>query len=164
MVYNLSLQYLQNTEDAEDVTQEVFIRVYENMRRFSSSNSALRTWIFRITINASLDLLRTKRTKKRNGIISNLFCKRNNEPLFDQACYHHAGIVLEEKEAISRALSAIQELPRKQRAAIILARVEEKTQKEISEIMDISIKAVESLMHRAKSALKTKLELLEEEI
>ena len=62
MVYNLALSFLQNTEDAEDITQEVFIEVYNSFYKFKG-NSTISTWIYRITVNKALDFIRKKKRK-----------------------------------------------------------------------------------------------------
>ena len=62
-VYNTAAGFLTNVNDAEDVTQEVFIQVFKSIKHFKE-NSKLSTWIYRITVTKSLDLLRKKKTKK----------------------------------------------------------------------------------------------------
>jgi RNA polymerase sigma-70 factor (ECF subfamily) len=74
MVYNLALQYTQNIEDAEEVAQDVFVSIYNSIDKFQA-NSKLSTWIYRITINKSLDFIKAKKTKKRFAFITNLFLK-----------------------------------------------------------------------------------------
>ena len=61
-VYNLALRYVQQIEDAEEITQDVFVKVYEQMDQFKGQ-SQLKTWIYRITVNTSLDFLKSKRFK-----------------------------------------------------------------------------------------------------
>ena len=61
MVYNLALQYTQNIEDAEEVTQDVFINIHEKIDSFRGEAS-LKTWIYRLTINKSLDYLKANLT------------------------------------------------------------------------------------------------------
>jgi RNA polymerase sigma-70 factor (ECF subfamily) len=63
MVYNLALQYTQNTEDAEEITQDVFVKISQKMDGFKNESS-LKTWIYRIAINTSLDFLKHKNSKK----------------------------------------------------------------------------------------------------
>lgn len=71
--------------------------------------------------------------------------------------FNHPGIQLEQKEATERILIEIQKLPEKQQTAIILKSIEGLSQKEIAEIMDLSEKAVESLLSRARAKLKLNL-------
>ena len=59
LVYNVALHYLQNVEDAEEITQDVFVQVHNSLDSFKE-NSSLKTWIYRITINKSLDFIKHK--------------------------------------------------------------------------------------------------------
>ena len=61
LVYNLSLHYLHNTEDAQEATQDVFVKIYNKIEGFNNKSS-LKTWIYRITINHSLDVIKSKTT------------------------------------------------------------------------------------------------------
>jgi RNA polymerase sigma-70 factor (ECF subfamily) len=157
MVYNLALQYVQNVQDAEDITQEVFVKLYQNLQHFNADTASLKTWIYRITINQSLDFIKSKRAKKRFGFITALFNNYNNEPIADVVNFNHPGVAVEDKEALQQVFGFINALPKNQRTAFILARLEDKSQKEIGEIMNLSTKAVESLLQRAKQSLQKKL-------
>ena len=64
LVYNVALNYLQNIEDAEEITQDVFLQLYQSLDKFKN-NSSLKTWIYRITINKSLDFIKHKNSVKR---------------------------------------------------------------------------------------------------
>jgi RNA polymerase sigma-70 factor (ECF subfamily) len=64
MVYNVGLHYLQNIEDAEEITQDVFIQIHGSLGTFNEKSS-LKTWIYRIAINKSLDFLKHKKSAKR---------------------------------------------------------------------------------------------------
>lgn len=156
MVFETSLRFVQNTEDAEDITQEVFVRVYEHLRKFTSESAALRTWIYKITINTSLDVVRAKRRKKRYGNVLNISSDENDKPPLEPSHNQNPYTMLEEKEVAGIALSALKDLPCKQRVAILMSRLDQKSYKEISEKLDISIKAVESLIQRARITLITK--------
>jgi RNA polymerase sigma-70 factor, ECF subfamily len=154
LVFNVCLHYVLNREDAQDVTQEVFVKIYHHLHQYNPETALLKTWIYRIAINQSLDFLKAKRTKKRFGFISSLFHPDSNEPIQDVA---HPGVALEDKESLEELLLIIQSLPEKQKTAIILTKVEDRPQKEVAEIMDINVKAVESLLQRAKQAIEKKL-------
>ncbi len=157
MVYNLALQYVQNVQDAEDITQEVFVKLYQNLHHFNADAASLKTWIYRIAINQSLDFIKAKKAKKRFGFITSLFKSESNEPVEEIANFNHPGVASEDKEALQEVFGFINELPKNQRTAFILARLEDKSQKEIVEIMNMTIKAVESLLQRAKQSLQKKL-------
>jgi RNA polymerase sigma factor (sigma-70 family) len=157
MVYNLALQYVQNVQDAEDITQEVFVKLHQNLHLFDAETATLKTWIYRITINQSLDFIKSKKAKKRFGFITALFSGDNNEPLAGITNFNHPGVAAEDKEALQHIFRLINSLPDNQRTAFILARLEDKSQKEIAEIMNLTTKAVESLLQRAKQSLQKKL-------
>jgi len=86
-----------------------------------------------------------------------LFSKDSGEPLHDKPNFEHPGIQLEQKERSRYLFQAIDTLPENQKTVFVLAHIEELPQKEIAEIMNISVKAVESLLQRAKGNLRKKL-------
>ena len=156
MVYNLALQYVQNAEDAEDITQEVFVTIHQSLHSFKHESS-VSTWIYRIAINKSLDFIKSKNRKKRFGLIRSFFNKDNEYISYDFPHFNHPGVQLEDKEALSMLFKHINELPENQKTALILHKIEQKTQAEVAEIMNLSAKAVESLIQRAKANLSQKL-------
>jgi RNA polymerase sigma-70 factor (ECF subfamily) len=157
LVYNLALNYTQHAEDAQDITQEVFVKIYRNYQKHDPETASLKTWIYQITINHCLDFIRSKKSKKRFGFISSLFKGDSNEPVVDAADFNHPGIAAEDKEELQQLLLLINELPGSQKTALILVKIENRTQKEVAEIMNTSVKAVESLLQRAKQTLAKKL-------
>ena len=157
LVYNLCLQYVLNAEDAQDITQEVFVKVYQHYHQYNPAAASLKTWIYRITINQCLDFLKARKTKKRFGLISSLFKQESNEPVDSAAHFNHPGIESENKEALQNLLQIIQYLPENQKTAIILSKIDDRPQKEVAEIMNTSVKAVESLLQRAKQTIQKKL-------
>lgn len=161
MVYNLALSFLQNTEDAEDITQEVFIEVYNSFYKFNG-NSTISTWIYRITVNKALDFIRKKKRKKRFSIINRLFATEEFDIESNQiAHFDHPGVLMEQKENARLIFKLIDELKENQKTAFILFHLEDLSQKQIAEIMGISTKAVELLVRRAKLKLKEKLGKIE---
>jgi len=157
LVYNLALNYLQNPEDAQDITQEVFVKIYQHFEKHDPATASFKTWIYRITINQCLDLIRSKKAKKRFGFITSLFQKDSGEPVHEAIHFDHPGIATEDKEELQQLFSAINELPESQKTALILTRIEDRPQKEAAEIMNTSVKAVESLLQRAKQTLAKRL-------
>ncbi len=157
LVYNLCLQYVLNAEDAQDITQEVFVKVYQHYHQYNPAAASLKTWIYRIAINQCLDFLKARKTKKRFGFISALFQQGSNEPVEGTGHINHPGIESENKEALQNLLQIIQSLPENQQTAIILSKIEDRPQKEVAEIMNTSVKAVESLLQRAKQTIQKKL-------
>ncbi len=156
MVYNTVLGIVQNEEDAEDVSQEVFIQVYESIKNFKG-DSKFSTWIYRISVSKSLDHLRKKKRKKRFAFVHSLFGK-DEELIHDPPDFFHPGVGTEEKENASVLFKAIYALPQNQNIAFVLNKVEGLTYQQISEVMEISDAAVDSLLQRAKTNLRKKLE------
>ena len=152
MVYNTALSIVQNAEDAEDITQEVFIQVYQSVQSFKGE-SKFSTWLYRITISKSLDHERRRKRKKRFAFIRSLTATQN-ESSVHVADFHHPGVLLDRKENAAIIFKAIGALPTNQRIAFTLHKVEGLSYQEISEVMETSISSVESLIHRARNNLK----------
>ena len=157
LVYNLSLHYVLNPEDAQDITQEVFVKVHQRYHQYDEATASFKTWICRITINHSLDFLKAKKTKKRFGFLTSLLNPETNEPVDSVFTINHPGIVAEAKEELNILLRIIHSLPQKQKTVIILAKIEDRPQQEVALIMNTSVKAVESLLQRAKQTIAKKL-------
>lgn len=155
MVYNLALNYVQNVEDAEEITQDVFLSVYEKLDTFQAQSSH-KTWIYRITINKSLDFIKFKNSKKRWYIFG---VKTTNDGVFGTLSdFNHPGVQLEQKESVKHIFDIINSLPENQKTAFLLSKLDGLSNPEIAAIMETSISAVESLVFRAKATLKQKLE------
>jgi len=155
-MYNTAISMVQDADAAEDITQEVFITVYRSVATFNEK-AELGTWIYRITVNKCLDHLRAKNRQKQRSIFSRFFGAGDEHHGQDPPTFDHPGIRLEQKEYARHLFQAIESLPDNQKTAFILAQVEELPQKDIGLIMNISIKAVESLLQRAKVNLRKKL-------
>lgn len=155
-IYNTAIGIVQNAGDAEDVAQEVFIQVYRSIHNFKG-DSKLSTWLYRIATTRALDLLRSRKSKKRFGLMQRLFGD-GNEPVYELPDFNHPGVALEKKEDAARLFKAIRELPENQKTAFTLHKLEDLSYKEVSEVMQTSVAAVESLMHRAKQNLRKILE------
>ncbi len=154
-VFNTSLGLLKNAEDAEDISQDVFIEVFRSIEKFRGE-STLSTWIYRITVTKSLDAIRRKKRKKRFAFVTSIF-GREDETINEPAEFRHPGIDAENTELSGILFAAIEKLPQNQKIAFTLSKLEDLSYKEISEVMNVSIPAVESLLHRAKNNLKALL-------
>lgn len=149
-VYNTAISIVQNEEDAEDITQEVFVTLYQRIDGFREE-SLLSSWIYRITISKSLDHEKRKKRQKRGGLLKKiLFIHEEEEP----ANFDHPGILLDNKERARILFGALKKIPEKQRVAFTLHKMEGLTNQEIAAILNTSLYAVESLQLRAKNNLK----------
>ncbi len=152
MVYNTALGILQNDEDAEDVSQEVFMQVYESISSFKGE-SKFSTWVYRITISKATDNIRKKKRKKRFAFVQSLYGK-NDEQIIDPPDFFHPGISLENKETGAVLFEAIEQLLPNQKTAFVLNKMENLSYREIGEVMNLSEPAVDALLQRAKDKLK----------
>ena len=156
MVYNTAIGIVQNAEDAEDITQEVFVQVYQSISSFKG-DSKFSTWLYRIAVTKSLDHERRKKRKKRFAFVRSLFGEEN-EIVVHPPDFHHPGVSMDKKEDAATLFEAINNLPENQRIAFTLHKVEGLSYQEVSEVMKTTVSSVESLMHRAKNNLQKKLE------
>lgn len=153
-VFSLCIYLLNNKTEAEDATQEVFILTYQSLSNFKG-DSKISTWIYRITLNKCREIIRYKSRKKRFGIVINLFEQTNFSLISND---RNPEEKLFEDERTNTILAAIELLPEAQRIAYTLHNMEDYSYKEISELMQVSVSSVESLIFRAKKNLKSKLQ------
>jgi RNA polymerase sigma factor (sigma-70 family) len=157
-VFGTCISFIPNKEDAEDVSQEVFIAVFKSIHQFKE-NSKLSTWIYKIATNKCLEFIRKKNAKKRFSFMQTLL---GNEIPLDKTNYftevNHPGILLENQEKSALIFKAIDTLTESQRIIFTLAKIDEKSYQEIVEITGKSLSSVESILFRAKKALQQKLE------
>lgn len=152
-VMSVCLRYVRSEEDAKDLCQEVFIEVFRSIGNFRQE-AKLSTWIHRIATTKSLEMIRYKERKKRASFFSAVgdFEEDRAMAMSDNAA--NPGQQLEQKERAKIIFDNIERLSNQQRQAFVLHKVEGKSHKEISQIMDTSISAIESLLHRAKKKLR----------
>jgi RNA polymerase sigma-70 factor (ECF subfamily) len=155
-VLNVCYAFLHNRQDAEDVAQEVFAEVFQSIHKFRG-DAKLSTWINRIAINRSLDLLRKKKRKKRMSQFRNLLTipETADEPAVPDAALPDQ--ILEQKERAHILQQAVHSLPQSQAVAITMSQYQGYDNAEIAEIMGLSVSAVVSLLHRAKKNLYRRL-------
>lgn len=149
-VINTCFGFLGNYEDAQDVAQDVFIKVYEYAHNFRKE-SKISTWIYRISINESLNY--KKRLSRRNFLKYFDFLNQNNNiEINNNFIVSEEVVELEEKNSVIN--KALDKLPENQRIAFTLHKYDDIPYQQISEIMNISLSAVESLIFRAKQNLQ----------
>jgi RNA polymerase sigma-70 factor, ECF subfamily len=155
-ILNTCNKFVYDKETAEDLTQEVFIEIYKSINLFRM-DSKLSTWIYRIAITKSLDLLKSRKRKKRSAVLKSLFGDDNMEEKISAPEELNPQRELENQERFKILLLALNKLPENQRVAFTLSKYDELSYQEIADILGTSISAVESLIHRAKINLKKKL-------
>lgn len=164
MMFNVAFRMLGNKQDAEDVTQDVFLKVYKSLKHFRG-DAKISTWLYRIAVNLSLNLQRKKKFKRWISInteSSPSIINENDGESFEIAgsSEENPASIMEKKETERIVREAINSLPDQQRVALLLYRYEGLSYEEIAKIMDVSVASVESRLHRAKHNLAKKLQHL----
>ena len=143
---------------AEDLAQEVFLRVYRARREYSPS-AKFTTWLFRIATNLALNAIRDGRHRQMQVSIDTP--RDEDEPVIEIAAREaRADELLMEEERNRMIRAAILALPEKQRAAVILHKYQEMEYAEIGKILGCSESALKSLLFRAYETLRVQLALL----
>ena len=157
-IYALSFNLMRNQMDAQDVTQEVLLTLFRKINTFQGK-SAFSSWVYRITLNASYMKLRNKK-KEPNISIDELL------PSFNGAGFQQEKIqdwsentesllfTNETREVIKKAVDL---LPEKEKVVFLLRDVEGLSTEKVSEILDLTVPAVKSRLHRARLFLRKKL-------
>jgi RNA polymerase sigma-70 factor (ECF subfamily) len=152
-VIKTAYYFLGNMQDAEDLAQDVFLEVLNSVDKFRQT-SALSTWIYRVTVNRSLNMLKKKKRmmlfQQVGSFIGMEKPSRGNLPVHSRG----EDTPLETEENRKLLEVTIDALPENQRTAFILSKYEELSYKEIAEVMGLSLGSVESLIHRAKLNLQ----------
>lgn len=138
----LANRVLKNKADAEEVAQEVFLRVWKQAANWEAGRAKVETWMYRVTLNLCYDRLRKKREVLGDEM----------PELEDERA--GPGEALHEKELAARVNEAIERLPERQRIAITLCHSHEMSNIEAAAVMDLSVEALESLLARGRRKLK----------
>lgn len=144
-VYAVARRILHDPVEAEDITQEIMLRLWNMAPNWSEEGAKLSTWLYRITSNLCIDRLRRRRENTGDAVPE---CADGAPSVVDR---------LEQDDRAAALTSALQTLPERQRMAIILRHMEERGNPEIAEILETSVEAVESLLARARRTLAERL-------
>jgi RNA polymerase sigma-70 factor (ECF subfamily) len=153
-VHNLLLRLVGNNDDAEELTQDVFLSLWKHADSLRGE-SKLSTWLYRVAVNKAINF------KKRSGLffqIKQLFSlDADNESIIDQlpaAAADSPDRQIEIREAQIQLADLLGTLPRRQREVYLLHKLEGLSYNEIAEQLHVSLGTIESLMHRAKENLQ----------
>jgi len=152
-ILDLCFRYVGNPEDAEEVTQDVFINLHKAAGSYEPK-AKLSTYLYRIAVNLSLNRIRDRKWKR---FVPLEFLRRGEENRPVSSEIREPDSLLEQKEKQQAVRNAIDSLPTNQRTAVILKRFQGLSYEEIAEVMNCSVSAVEARLHRAKQALQKKL-------
>lgn len=161
-IFRTCMGFVHNKEDAEDLTQEVLVNVYQSLKNFKGQ-STLSTWIYRIATNASLNFVRNKSKRNIFQRIESIFGFEKSKEIPQMTSQNdNPEQLLIKKESNDRLFIILNSLPEKQRIAFTLSKYDDLSQHDISLVMDITEGAVESLLQRAKVNLQKKVTTFKE--
>jgi RNA polymerase sigma-70 factor, ECF subfamily len=160
MVFRTCMGFLHDKDDADDLTQDIFIQAYQALENFKG-DSGFSTWIYRIAVNASLNKVRRNSRNMVLSTLDSMFASGKEKeftlPVYDNENPESILIKHEHEKWVQEALDG---LPENQRTAIVLSKYDDLSQREIAEIMKTTEGAVEALIQRAKANLRLKLSSL----
>jgi RNA polymerase sigma-70 factor (ECF subfamily) len=144
--YRLAYRYLQSREDAEDVVQDAFLKLWENPAIWQPKRSSkFTTWFYRVVVNLCLDLHKKKKPKT---LEDDLLVTDDRAPVEETM------MRAQEQKILEKEIAALSE---RQRTALNLCFDEGLSNQEAAEIMGINLKALQSLIMRAKTTLKERM-------
>jgi len=162
-VINTIYRFIGNRAEAEELAQEVFLKVYNSAQKYKPK-AKFSTWLYKIVTNLCLNDLRRKRLEilSLDDLAEEIpptppLSKRGKRGDFIDARQIPPDIALERKELVLRVKKSVESLPEKQRMALILREYDGLSYKEIAEVMGCSVASVQSRLQRAKATLKEKL-------
>ena len=162
-VFNLAMRFCRNQEDAEEVLQDVFTTLYQKLAGFEGK-SAFSSWLYRIVVNASFMKLRKRKQQSATVSLEDL------APVIRQQCmekepqsFARSDSITLSKELRDRLEDAIGRLPEEYRAVFVLRDIDGLSNQEVGEILELSIPAVKSRLHRSRIMLRRKLQRFYEE-
>jgi len=155
-VFNLCLRMLKNRDDAEDVAQDVFIKVFGMLERYDD-RYAFRSWVFKIAANQCIDFIRRNRVKLQSLDEPLKFKGEEIERQFPDEAPNPEETV-ETREIGQLLLEITDQLPPHYRSMIVLRHQEQLSYEEIAEVLDLPLGTVKARIHRARAMMKDKLQ------
>lgn len=155
-VHNLAMRLTRNAEDAEEVLQDVFVTVYRKIEGFEGK-AKFSSWLYRITVNAAFMKLR-KRKQDQSVSLDDMLPHLQNKAVTQKNAFGaHSDSLAINNEIRTSLEAAINRLPEDYRAVFILRDIDGLSNKEVGEILGLSIPAVKSRLHRSRLMLRKRL-------
>lgn len=150
--YAVAMRVLKNPADAEDVTQDAFVKAWVNRHRWDAGRAKFSTWLYRVIVNRCIDKQRLVKTEWLEDV---------PEPAADIT---DVVTVIHRRRVYGRLEDALQRLPTQQRIALVLSYYEDMSNLEVADVMGASVGAVESLLKRGRKRLRELLRRSESDI
>jgi RNA polymerase sigma-70 factor (ECF subfamily) len=157
-IINFAYRFVRNREIAEELAQEVFLKVYENAAGYRVQ-AKFTSWLYKIATNVCLNEIRKPqfRIPHRSLNAPGLDGGNHDDEIPESGTAKGPDAILERRTLARILKEALEHIPEKQRVAFILNKYQELSYAEVAEVLDSSEKAVKSLIHRAKEALAERL-------
>jgi len=150
-VYTLACYSLGNVEEAEDVTQEVLVRLWKHWERLKEE--ALGAWLARVTRNACVDAIR-----RRRAYAARVVANGENDELFDGVSDAPGpDTVAEWSDLRVRIMDAVANLQEPQRSIVVMREIQDMKYEQISEALELPLNTVKSYLHRGRKMLRDQL-------
>lgn len=156
MVYQLGLQLLGDPQEALDLSQEVFLRVFRTLHQFRGQ-STLRTWIYRIVVNQASNRQRWWRRRRRSLQVAIDDYVTGHGELAEWRSFASPDRLLQQRETAGRVWSALDDLPFDQRTAIVLREIHGLSYEEIADSLGVAVGTIKSRLARARTTLRAVL-------
>ena len=154
-VYRIALGITGSHQDAEDIVQETFVKVFRNLDRYSPAKAGFKTWLLTIARNQSINVFKSLR-RKTARLLTDFDLDDQRSGSADTPPGLNSGNaerILAIKQELARTESALKKLPERQRTALLLKAQEGLSYDEIASVMKTSVSSIESLIFRARKRL-----------
>lgn len=163
MIQQLAFRYMKNWEDAEEVAQDVLVKVVNKIELFRG-DSALSSWIYRITFNTAMSRLRNGRFSRPNEVLAGDLVSRSNDgsetnAVFDAADWSNLG-----DESVMRrqmrdaVIAALKDMPTVYRIPVLLRDLQGMSTEEASKVLRVKTQTLKSRLHRGRTFLRSRLQ------
>lgn len=164
MIHQLAFRYMKNWEDAEEVAQDVLVKVVNKIELFRG-DSALSSWIFRITFNTAMSRLRNGRFSRPNEVlVGDLLAKTSDEhgdrpSSFDVADWSNLGDeAVMRRQMRDKVVAALREMPTVYRIPVLLRDLQGMSTEEASKVLKVKTQTLKSRLHRGRTFLRSRLQ------
>jgi RNA polymerase sigma-70 factor (ECF subfamily) len=156
-VYNVIYGMVRNREDAQELTQETFVKAFRNLHGFRS-DARFYTWLYRIAMNLAIDLTRRRKRTPISGMDEDVGIRDARGEIADVHNIDSPRKVLERKQLHKAIMDALDQLPEQQKQVILLREVEGLSYREIADVLDLAEGTVMSRLFYARKKLQKVLE------
>ncbi|RME60246.1 MAG: sigma-70 family RNA polymerase sigma factor [Candidatus Dadabacteria bacterium] len=152
-VFSLAFRMTRNQEDAQEVLQDVFVTVFRKIKGFEGKSS-FSSWLYRVTVNAALMKLRKNRQDK-SLLLDDVICSDEEHTTLLKATEIYTADEVTLRRELAKIISdAIEKLPLEYRAVFVLRDVDGLTNREVADILSLTVPAVKSRLHRSRMMLR----------